>query len=97
MTQAHGCPLSAYCVEKLPQASLHHVFGGTSPLALSEIVDPGPFYEVDFSTMTYGRTALEFFNRISLKLTARGGHRRIAPERKPLPSFNAKVLPKAHH
>jgi len=54
----------AGCVEKLPRVSVHHIFGSALPLALSEIVDPGPFYGVDFSVATTPRAALEFFNPI---------------------------------
>lgn len=37
---------------------------GASPLTLSEIVDSGPFYEVDFSTSAGQLAVFEFFNTI---------------------------------
>jgi len=37
---------------------------GTSTLVLSEISDPRPIYEVDFSATTTSTAALEFFNAI---------------------------------
>lgn len=55
---------SADCVEKLPRTGRGHVFKGVSPLTLSEIVDSGPFYEVDFSISAGRPAAFEFFNTV---------------------------------
>lgn len=68
MEVAEQGPLRAYSVEKLPWQVFSTFSGGTSPLALSEIDDPGPFYEVDFLVTTISTAALEFFNTIGPEL-----------------------------